>query len=558
MKPIERADLHRGQFHFLASRSPNRILLAVMAGIAGGIAYAALVPLILLSLAPVSPTLSEFTREVAPVVLGWQIQHWRFAVAFLLLCIFALLARAASQILFGNVVDAAAAQLRLYLSERIRRLPIADLEAIGPSRLQSAIVLDVARMVDAAPNLPAVLINISTIFCALAFIAFLHIKVFLLVVAVIVLGVVSYRLPLILGQRSFARARDNRDGIQESIRGQLYGAKELRLNAGKYHDFMERGMRRLEAEVVRLSRRGNIIFYLALQYGNLIGFLAIGVVTYVAAARYGLSSEVLLSVVMAMLYIIGPINVIVNAIPALAQGTVALNKLNELLDRMPVEDLDEGGMALPCDELQLREVSYSYADRDGFRVGPVSLTLRRGQVTFLVGGNGSGKSTLAKLITGHYRPVSGEVLFDHAVIDESNLFRARQSVSAIFLDFHLFTHLFGASEQATSKAEHYLHRLGLAHKVTLDDQRFSTIDLSDGQRKRLALLVAFLEQRDIYVFDEWAADQDPEFKHVFYTELLPELRRLGRIVVVISHDDRYFDQADQLVRMSNGQVTAIQ
>lgn len=557
MKPIVPADLRRGQFHFLAARAPGRVLASVVAGILGGVAYAMLVPLILLSLAPVDPTLSEFVEDTAPTILGWEIQHWRFALAFSVLCAFALVARACSQVLFGNVVNGASGQLRLYLAERIRRLPIPDLEAIGPTRLQSAFVIDIQRLVDAAPNLPTVLINISTILCALGFIAFLHMKVFLLVMAVIVFGVISYRLPLIVGQRHFIRARERYDGIQESIRAQLYGAKEFRLNAEKYADFMDTGMRSDEADMLRMTRRGNIIFYLALQYGNLIGFLAIGMITYVAAARYGLSSQLLLSLVMALLYVIGPMNVIVNAVPALTQGSVALNRLNQLFERMPIEILDESGPPLDCETLTLDEVRYSYPSRDGFEVGPISLTLRRGQVTFLVGGNGSGKSTLAKLISGHYRPVSGRVLFDATIVDDSNLFRARQSVSAIYLDFFLLTHLFGCADPDAERAAHYLQKLGLAHKVSLEGRRFSTIDLSDGQRKRLALLVAFMERRNLYVFDEWAADQDPEFKHVFYTELLPELRGQGRIVVVISHDDRYFDQADQLVYMESGYVTEI-
>lgn len=546
--------LRRGQFRFFATLAPNRVLISVASGVLGGIAYALLVPLILLSVAPVDPLLSEFIDNAMPIVWGWEIQHPRFAIAFLVLCFLAMLARAASQIVFGNVTAEAAARLRLYLSERIRRVPIQDLEAIGSTRVHSAMTLDVSRLVETASNLPVVLINVSTIVCALGFIAFLHLKVFLLVLGVMVFGVISYRVPLVVGQRLFARARESRDGIQDSIEGQLSGAKELKLNAEKYQDFMDSGMRKEEADVVRFVNRGNIVFYLSLQYGNLVGFLAIGAVTYAATPLYGLTTELLISVVMAMLYIIGPIAAIVNAVPIMAQGAVALNKLNELLDRMPVEALEEHGTALECRTLRLEDVSYSYPRRDSFEVGPVSLSLRRGQVTFIVGGNGSGKSTLAKLISGHYRPNAGRVLFDDTVIDDSNLFRARQSVSAIFLDFHLFTHLFGHGAPDMELAERYLKRLGLAHKVSLQGNRFSTTDLSDGQRKRLALLVAFMEKRNLCVFDEWAADQDPEFKRVFYTELLPELRRQERIVVVISHDDKYFDQADQLIHMESGRL----
>lgn len=103
-------------------------------------------------------------------------------------------------------------------------------------------------------------------------------------------------------------------------------------------------------------------------------------------------------------------------------------------------------------------------------------------------------------------------------------------------------------------AEVYLKRLEIAHKVSIRDGSFTTTDLSTGQRKRLALINAWLEERPVLVFDEWAADQDPTFRRIFYTELLPELKRLGKTIIVISHDDRYFDVADRLVRMAAGKV----
>ncbi len=148
------------------------------------------------------------------------------------------------------------------------------------------------------------------------------------------------------------------------------------------------------------------------------------------------------------------------------------------------------------------------------------------------------------------------MLYDDVALDSEMVYRAREGICAIYLDFYLFTHLFGQTPEALAKANAYLEKLGLASKVRIDGSRFSTTELSSGQRKRLALLVAFLEDRNIYVFDEWAADQDPEFKRVFYTELLPELRRRDKIVLVISHDDRYFDQADQLVFMEHGRVVS--
>ena len=184
----------------------------------------------------------------------------------------------------------------------------------------------------------------------------------------------------------------------------------------------------------------------------------------------------------------------------------------------------------------------------------MDLTFEPGRITFIVGGNGSGKSTLAKLITGLYAPASGFLVLNGEKIDHDNVEWFRQNCSAIFTDFHLFDDYLGFDRPGIDdEVRHYLHELQIAHKVTVQDGRLSTVALSQGQRKRLALLTALLEDRQIYLFDEWAADQEPRFREVFYKELLPGLKRRGKTVIVITHDDRYFDCADQLVKLDFGQ-----
>jgi putative ATP-binding cassette transporter len=181
--------------------------------------------------------------------------------------------------------------------------------------------------------------------------------------------------------------------------------------------------------------------------------------------------------------------------------------------------------------------------------------VNRGQVTFIVGGNGSGKSTLGKLITSHYLPSGGAVFLDGRELDRGSINSFRDQVAAIWTDYYLFDRLLGEARAAdASVIEKYLERLQLAQKVNLMAGRFSTLALSDGQRKRLALLVSFLENKPLHVFDEWAADQDPEFKAVFYREILPYLKAQDKAVVVITHDDRYFDVADRILTLENGQL----
>jgi putative pyoverdin transport system ATP-binding/permease protein len=215
-------------------------------------------------------------------------------------------------------------------------------------------------------------------------------------------------------------------------------------------------------------------------------------------------------------------------------------------------------VAPTCQQLDLYDVTHVYKHESGdgdFLLGPVSMTLRQGELVFLVGGNGSGKTTLAKLITGLYVPETGELRFDGKSVSDSNRESYRQLFSMVFSTPHLFEHLLGHDKVTLDqRAQDYLAKLQLDHKVKVTDGVLSTTELSQGQRKRLALLTAFLDDRPIYIFDEWAADQDPLFKEFFYLHLLPELKARGKMILVITHDDRYFGVADRIVKLDQGKI----
>ena len=178
---------------------------------------------------------------------------------------------------------------------------------------------------------------------------------------------------------------------------------------------------------------------------------------------------------------------------------------------------------------------------------------------FIIGGNGSGKSTFARLLTGLYRPHTGNVFLNGQPMTELNWPNYRQQFSTVFSDFYLFHQITNGQGQDVPEADikEWMDRLEMSHKVTQENGRLSDVRYSQGQRKRLALLMAVAEQRGCMLLDEWAADQDPRFRKVFYQQLLPLLKVRGVTVIAITHDDRYFDAADRIFKMDSGQLTEL-
>jgi putative ATP-binding cassette transporter len=271
---------------------------------------------------------------------------------------------------------------------------------------------------------------------------------------------------------------------------------------------------------------------------------------------------VLIGYTLAVLFMITPLTMLLNQIPAMERAYLAAERIEQLGFKLNAVKSESLAAVSDVDtawrQLDLVDVTHSYSQDGGnteFQLGPINLTIYPGELIFLVGGNGSGKTTLVKLLMGLYEPESGEIRVDHKPVTMANRDDYRQQFSAVFFDFYLFERLFGIdAKHVDAESRKYLDLLQLSNKLQVKDGQLSTIELSQGQRKRVALLNAYLEDRPIYIFDEWAADQDPQFKEIFYYELVPELKTRGKTVIVISHDDRYYALADRLIKLESGKI----
>ncbi|MFG1391577.1 cyclic peptide export ABC transporter [Xanthobacter agilis] len=480
----------------------------------------------------------------------------RLGLAFALVAAVTVALQTASGILFGRLGQEVLARLRARIAATVEAAPLRAVEQVGPARIQALLTDDVFTIATLVVRLPVLLTNAVAISGCLGYLAWLSPALFLGAVGLMAVGVGGYMLASGRARHHLEHAGGRQDALFSHLSALVSGTKELKLNRDKAQDFRTHHLGATIESVRRARTRGITLLALGSAWGSLIIFGFIGLVLFVFTS----GGAVATGYAVVLLYLVGPLAAVLEDLPRLALARVAGRRLQETEAALAAHEAAPAP-PVPFTGLALEAVTHAYWDdrtSEMFRLGPVDLAFRPGEIVFLVGGNGSGKTTLAKLVTGLYAPESGQVLLNGVPVDGAIRSAQRGLFSAVFGDFHLFESLVGLSgaPDLDARANRLIARLALTHKVSVEDGRFSTRDLSTGQRKRLALVAAVLEDRPFLVFDEWAADQDPAFKTVFYRELLPELKALGKTVLVISHDDRYFDCGDRIVHMESGRITA--
>jgi putative ATP-binding cassette transporter len=529
---------------FILRVSWPTVLLATLAGTAAGAASIGLIALIRAALGRAG--------QASPSLVG----------AFAGLAALVLLARAGSQVLVARLGHDAVFRLWTQLGRRIVAAPLRHLEELGPARILATLTGDVLVIAVAFNLLPQIFVNAAVVACCLAYLGWLSPAALAIVPTCAALGFVGYRLFARRALRHQRAARREHDTLMAHFQGLIEGIKELKLHARRREAFLA-GMLETSAATVR-DRLSAAQVLLATASGGirLLMLACIGVLLFVLPAWTAIDPPTLTGCILTLLFALSPLEGIMGTgLAVLSRAHVALDKIETLGLRLAAGGREEEVSPSPVPAwgcLALRGVTHTYRreqDDEAFVLGPIDLHLYPGEVVFLIGGNGSGKTTLAKLLTGLYVPEQGEVLLDGKPVPRDARDGYRVLFSAVFSDFYLFEHLLGLEGgELDNRAREYLKLLHLDRAVRVQDGRLSTTDLSRGQRKRLALLTAYLEDRPVCVFDEWAADQDPVFKRVFYTELLPELKARGKAVLVISHDEHYFGVADRILKLVEGKL----
>ena len=462
----------------------------------------------------------------------------------------------------GREIERSTHMLRCRLVDKLCNASFRSVEEIGGSRLYSAIGGEVQTICRAATNIILLLQSVILLFFSSLYLAYISVPA-----VVMLLGFVA-----VVGSIYSSHARLLRVVLFEAMQGEnrlleflahfLNGFREIRMNtrrAGEItSDFQSASLRSYEdkASAFDAIARDNVFAQSSM-------FLLIACVVFLLPQFSAGVMPELPMIATVLLFMFGPIASLMTSETTFAAANAAAKSLGETEQLLEADVSLRERSATEVSAFQgfvLQDVVYRRLDKAGsesFRVGPVSLEVRPGEMIFITGGNGSGKSTLLNVLVGLYPRDSGEILIGGRLLTHAEIWRWQAQVSAVFYNFHLFEKPYGLRGRSMDDVLDLIDELEMDREVLTTDGYFRTLAMSSGQRKRLALITAILEDRPVLVLDEWAADQDPYFKRKFYREILPTLKRRGKTIIAITRDDAYFGVADRVMKMENGQMVEL-
>ena len=461
-------------------------------------------------------------------------------------------------------IEAIIHKIRLRLMDHIRRSELLSLEAIGRSRIVASITTDTAILTQASNMLCFSIQGAVLVFFVAIYVAFLSLAA--IVTTILIIGVAGiifhYKNRRLAAEKQKSAEWEGR--LFDRLTDFLDGFKEVRLNTARSMDLFEDAseVSRTAANIKINSQAETFKLIVTSQISM---YVLIGAVVFVAPQfSESLGGLTLTKTTTALMFIVGACFGLVQSIPILLNANAAAERIEQLEIELQAtaSTIDVPGASVPSrfTDIEMKGIQFRYVDKfsdTAFKIGPIDFSLHPGELVFITGGNGSGKSTFLRVLAGLYAPDSGQIRLNGQLIDDETRDTYRSLMSAIFFDYHLFRKLYGVPDPETGEVDRLLRQFRLEAKTSLTNGEFRTLDLSGGQRRRLALIVSLLEKRPILLLDEWTAEQDPEFRRKFYDELLPDLMRAGATVVVITHDDRYLDELHlpaRRIRMDEGRI----
>lgn len=463
-----------------------------------------------------------------------------------------------------SLVEAVLHRSRTRIVKKIERTELEGLERVGTAEIFDRVTENMSIVSEQGWVLGSFLQALFVLAFGLIYIAWISLPAFALIALMLVFGffIVQYRFEEVVDVlRQMGQLRlELFDMIMDLLKG-FKEAKFSRRRGREIHDDIVKTAESLHTGAVRTAEGLSGVLVMP----NCVLYILLGAVVFTMPRFVDVDVPTMASLVTCTAFVWGPFTSVAGGLNAVFRSSVAFEqiralegKLDEAVQRAAVQKTEDPWNGR-IGTLSTRDIVYEYPAGNGdrsFRVGPLSLDIEPGEVVFLVGGNGSGKSTLLKVLTGLYPRSGGELRVGGVLVQPENVAAYREMISAIYSDFHLFSRLYGMLDAEPEAVRALIAEMGLQGKTSFEGQQFTRRALSTGQRRRLATIMTLLEDRPVYVFDEWAADQDPEFRRYFYEELVPALKGRGKTVIAVTHDDRYFHRADRVIELSYGKVQA--
>ena len=489
--------------------------------------------------------------------------HFVLISLFIAACASFIVAKSYALNIVTFVVEHLVNRWRVQVIDGMRQMDLASFERIGGERIALVLTRELQVLSDAGPAIIHASTTIIMLSVTSLYVARLSLLAFLAIALALATAVQLYRLTQVRTRQLIDRSLAAENAFSTSFHHMLDGFREIKLSRPRSDDLFLNHVERSSEDAMTLKIAAGRRMALGDNVINIVFYVLVGYVVFILPNSVGTPQNAakLINVIM---FAVSAVELVVRGLPMLSRSALAVDDLETLEGdiRRNVARAESGAGGTPPTfrRIQARDLFYSYRAPDGersFVVGPMSFDIRRGEVIFIVGGNGSGKSSLLMLLTRLYEPEAGLILWDDLPVDATNVQDYRHLFSAIFSDFHLFDRLYGMPEVDEASIGAWIEEFQMADKVRFADGRFSTLSLSTGQRKRLAMIVARIEDRPIMVFDEWAADQDPGFRRFFYETLIPALRAAGKTVIAVTHDDRFFSVADRVLVMDKGRLEEV-
>jgi len=500
---------------------------------------------------------------VSEVIAGQFFYSMPYVIGFFFLVILAQVLRYAANVTIISLVETITVRTRLIILDALRESPLEQFEQIAQSKIHNVLTTDCAAISRFIPDMIELLTaGVALVFC-LGYLVWLSPLVFFLAILIFVLGIGVYLLRQNSAKTDLEQSRSQLERVYKLVLDFMGGFKELKMNAGKSEALFSGHIQPGFAKTRSLLIRANKIVQLNYSIGLVLFLSLLGFVLFFLPHYFTQDQAIVSKIVVVLLYMVTPGGQFLYSALQFTKMNVALDNLETLKDKaLSMKNSARGSKSDNSKEgyhnfvsICIRSLTYTYKtdNAHSFSMGPLSMDIEKGQVIFVTGGNGSGKTSLLKLITGLYTPNSGEILVDGKQLRSVDIKAYRSLFSVVFSDFFLFEALYGMNDPDEAKMKKWLSMFSLSHKLSIDKGRFSTDKLSSGQRRRLALFCAVMEDKPILVCDEMTADQELGFREFFYKTFIPQMKEKGKTIIIITHDDRYFGLADQTVRLEYGQ-----